>query len=225
VERAVTLWRRVADAVLSATLAPPCAVCQQILEQPLAGAVCERCWRLIDGGPLRIQTTGLISSAGAIGEYEGVLRDIIHVLKYQGRRSTAARLSALMAAHGAHVLADADAVVPVPLHARRERERGFNQADDLTCALQLPVTRALRRLRSTAPQVDLPAAERQGNVKNAFEVVDRVRGLAVAGKTLVLVDDVTTTGATLEACARVLRNAGAADVRALTAARVSSARR
>jgi ComF family protein len=221
----VTVWRRVADAVLSAILAPPCAVCQQILEQPLAGAVCERCWRLVGGVPLRLQTSGLISSAGAIGEYDGVLREIIHALKYHGRRSTAPRLSALMAAHGAHVLADADAVVPVPLHSRRERERGFNQADDLTCALQLPVMRPLRRLRSTAPQVDLSAAERERNVKNAFEVIDRTPRSALAGKILVLVDDVTTTGATLEACARVLRKAGAADVRALTAARVSSALR
>jgi ComF family protein len=222
----VTVWRRVADAVLSAIFAPPCAVCEQILEQPLAGAVCERCWRSVGGVPLRFQTSGLISSAGAIGEYEGVLREIIHALKYQGRRSTAPRLSALMAAHGAHVLADADAVVPVPLHSRRERERGFNQADDLTCALQLPVMRPLRRLRSTAPQVDLPAAERRRNVKNAFEVVDRAqRSGVVAGKILVLVDDVTTTGATLEACARALRKAGAADVRALTAARVLSALR
>jgi predicted amidophosphoribosyltransferase len=86
--------------------------------------------------------------------------------------------------------------------------------------------RPLRRLRSTAPQVDLPAAERQRNVKNAFEVVDRAqRSGVVAGKILVLVDDVTTTGATLEACARALRKAGAADVRALTAARVLSALR
>jgi ComF family protein len=215
----MTSWRPLVGSLLSALFAPPCAVCERVLDQPLDGAVCDRCWGTIVALPAPFQSTALITAAGAIGEYDGVLREIIHALKYQGRRSTASRLAAVMAERGAAILAGADAVVPVPLHSRRERERGFNQAADLARGVGMPVLHVLRRLHSTRPQVELPAAERHRNVKDAFEVVGRSH---VSGRILVLVDDVTTTGATIEACARVLKAAGAAEIRALTAARVAS---
>jgi ComF family protein len=121
------------------------------------------------------------------------------------------------------VLRDADAVVPVPLHPRRLRARGFNQSADLAEGLGLAVLHALARTRWTEPQTGLPAARRHRNVRGAFAVrrdAGDLRGLC-----LVLVDDVSTTGATLEACARALTGAGAAEVRALTAARASTSRR
>jgi ComF family protein len=230
--------RRITDSLLSALFAPPCAVCARVLDRPLDGAVCADCWSAVSfSHPVR--GDALIARAGALGEYEGALREIIHALKYDGRRSIAPRLAQLMARHGETVLAGADAVVPVPLHPRRQRERGFNQADDLARGLGAPVVRVLRRTRMTAPQVDLPAPARDRNVRDAFALggspgaglgaLVRKRRPSdrpeLAGKVLVLVDDVTTTGATLEACARVLREAGTKEIRALTAARVASARR
>ncbi|MGE3513376.1 MAG: ComF family protein [Vicinamibacterales bacterium] len=122
-----------------------------------------------------------------------------------------------MRAHGEAVLAGADAVVPVPLHRARRRQRGFNQAHDLARQLGLPTLRALRRIRATDPQADLPAEARRINVQGAF-VCNRT-WTDWRGATLVLVDDVCTTGSTLDACARALRAGGAADVRAITAAR------
>ena len=119
---------------------------------------------------------------------------------------------------GADVLAGAAYAVPVPLHRRRRRERGFNQAADLARQLRLPVLRALRRSKPTATQTGLPAARRHRNVRDAFVATRAAR--ALRGEVVVLVDDVCTTGATLEACARVLKAAGAAEVRAITAARV-----
>lgn len=233
------MMRRVADAVLAALLAPPCAVCARVLEHPLDGAVCEHCWNAITCLALPAHGTPVIRHAAAVGEYEGVLREIIHALKYKGRRSIAPRLARLMALHGSQVLAHADAVVPVPLHPDRQRERGFNQADDLARGLGLPVAPLLRRTRMTPPQVELPATARHANVRGAFEVIGgsvdrpeefvrRGRSLQrpdIAGRIFVLVDDVTTTGATLEACAHALKQAGAKDVRALTAARVRPALR
>lgn len=217
---------------------PPCAACGRVLDRPLGGAVCDACWTAArslahpDGLDRRLEGVDALASAGL---YEGRLRDIIHALKYDGRRSIAPQLGAFMREAGAAVLAGADAVVPVPLHWRRERARGFNQAAELARQLGLPVWPLLCRRASTAPQVDLPADQRRRNVAEAFALAKPVRNrrvedggspdrhrLRCAGLTLVLVDDVMTTGATLEACARVLKRAGARQVRALTAARVAS---
>jgi len=124
-----------------------------------------------------------------------------------------------MRVSGADLVGGADVAVPVPLHRSRQRSRGFNQAADLARHLGLPVRAALRRVRATPSQTDLPAARRHANVRDAFAMR---RGQDVRGLRIVLVDDVCTTGATLEACARVLRDGGATQVSALTAARVAS---
>jgi ComF family protein len=152
-----------------------------------------------------------------------VLRSIVHALKYEGRRSLARPLALLMRDRGAVVLDGAAAVVPVPLHPSRRRHRGFNQADDLARHLGLPVVDALRRLRATAPQAELPAARRHANVRDAFAA--RRRAASLRTSVVVLIDDVSTTGATLNACAHALKEAGVREVRALTAARVVSAPR
>jgi len=123
---------------------------------------------------------------------------------------------------GGDVLAGADLVVPVPLHRSRERSRGFNQARELARHLDLPIADALARRRNTPSQADLPAARRYANVRGAFAIAAPAR---VARRTVVLVDDVSTTGATLHACAAVLLDAGAAEVRALTAAKAVAIRR
>jgi predicted amidophosphoribosyltransferase len=133
---------------------------------------------------------------------------------------------------GADLLAGVDCSIPVPLHPSRRRHRGFNQAADLARGLGPPVCAALKRTRATATQASLPAARRHGNVRGAFAITragrrlfERARGdgdHAAAGLIVLLVDDVSTTGATLDACARVLKAAGAREVRALTAARVAT---
>jgi ComF family protein len=169
----------------------------------------------------------------AVGTYDGALGDVLHALKYHRRRSVARRLGALMRNAGADVLSGADVVVPVPLHPRREFSRGFNQAALLARELGPPSVALLRRVVHTPPQVGLPAARRHRNLRGAFVLRSRGwRGLwppsaqpaSPHGLVIVLVDDVATTGATLEACARVLIEAGAREVRAVTAARVSRSR-
>jgi ComF family protein len=114
-------------------------------------------------------------------------------------------------------------LIPIPLHASRYRQRGFNQARELAGHLGPPLLEVLRRRLATRAQVELAADQRRANVSGAF-VMRRCGcgALHIRGKTLVLIDDVSTTGATLESCARVLRDAGAAHVYALTAARVVS---
>jgi ComF family protein len=123
-----------------------------------------------------------------------------------------------MRERGFEIIHGAQAAVPVPLHRSRRRQRGFNQAEDLAEALGIPVVTALRRVRATPSQVALPAARRHRNVRGAFAVTRNAASLA--GMRVVLVDDVATTGATLDACARVLKEIGVIEVRALTAARV-----
>jgi len=159
--------------------------------------------------------------ARAAAEYEGVTRDAIHALKFHGKRALARPLAALIVETCRDALAgDVAALVPVPLGRARERERGFNQAaliaERVGAALAVPVrSRWLGRVRATGPQTDLGAAERRANVRDAFAAVT-----AVAGRHVVVVDDVLTTGATAAECARILRSAGAARVGVLTVARV-----
>ncbi len=117
------------------------------------------------------------------------------------------------------MLEDADLAVPVPLHRARKRARGFNQAAEIAGHLTIPASSALKRTRATVSQTDLPAEARHANVRNAFALR---RHIDIQGQVIVLIDDVRTTGATLEACARALLDGGAREVRALTAARVVS---
>ena len=249
--------RGAADAVVSALLAPTCAVCGRLLDQPTQGCVCDSCWRSVlpitppicdtCGDPFARSTKSLIQNsqcvraptrcahcsksessvkrARAVGEYEGTLREIIHVLKYAGRLSLAKPLAAQMRSRGADVLGAVDCVVPVPLHWRREHQRGFNQAYEIARHIGPPVVCALIRGRPTRPQVELAADRRKANVAGAF--VGRralFRKDDIRGKTVLLIDDVSTTGATLDACAHALHERGALVVYALTAARVVTRR-
>jgi ComF family protein len=121
---------------------------------------------------------------------------------------------------GTDILHGVACAIPVPLHSSRRRQRGFNQAADLARHVGLPVVHALRRVRATTMQTGLPAAQRHRNLRDAFAVTRAGRSLG--GATVLLIDDVSTTGATLDACAHALKQAGVTEVRALTAARVVS---
>jgi ComF family protein len=205
---------------------PPCAACRQPLGAPLDGAVCAACWASLGAGrgiDVRFAPPHAVRWAAAVDAYEGRMKDVIHALKYDRRRSIAPRLGALMRESGAALLHGADAVVPVPLHRRREYSRGFNQAHDLATHLGLPVVPLLRRVMFTRSQIELPKEARLANVNDAFAWHRDLRSLIPDPRIVVLVDDVATTGATLESCARVLLQSGVREVRALTAARVVSA--
>ncbi|MDP6580946.1 MAG: ComF family protein [Vicinamibacterales bacterium] len=238
------------DAVLAVLLAPACPVCQTLLERPTRGSVCPACWDAVPrltppvcdrcGDPLpswRVisqdrarcprcrRRPSALDRGRAVGPYEGTLRRIVHLFKYDRCHTLAAPLGALMRHHGSDLLADADCVVPVPLHPRRKRARGFNQAAELAAQLGPPVVHALRRTVATSPQTRLPAGRRHGNVRGVFSPARAFGGWGDGGGSMrdacvVLIDDVATTGATLEACARVLRRCGSREVRALTLARV-----
>ena len=187
--------------------------------------MCDGCWSSIQNTRSLDEHFGAphpVSWHTAVDAYDGRMKDIIHALKYDRRRSISPRLGALMRGAGEAMLADADCVVPVPLHPWREYRRGFNQAHELAIHLGPPVVPLLTRMRHTPSQIDLPREQRLANVKDAFTLS---RGGGPSGPSIVvLVDDVSTTGATLDSCARVLKAAGIAEVRALTAARVVNAR-
>lgn len=237
-----------ADALLSALLAPQCPVCHGALHSPRKGPVCAECWACVRhlrpplcercGDPLPsgredglaglrcaacARGVWVLDRGRAFGAYDGALRDIVHVFKYRQRRSLAAPLSRMMASAGADVLRGASCAVPVPLHPWRRLRRGFNQASDLAAHLGLPVVHALSRRKMTLVQAGLTSPQRGLNVRDAFRLspwlAPSTRERFIAGKVVVLVDDVRTTGATLDACALVLKAAGAREVRALTAAR------
>jgi ComF family protein len=154
--------------------------------------------------------------------HSGPLRQAIHDLKYRDLTALAAPLGQMMASAWAALDGNwiPQAVVPVPLHPRRQRQRGYNQsallARELAATLQLPVLDdILQRVKSTVPQVDLDVEQRRTNVQGAF----RCQPGSLAGLSVLLVDDVCTTGATLSSACQALKAAGASSVLAYTLAR------
>ncbi len=197
----------------------------------ITGPVCRMCGlpQALDLGPEALCAACIArprawSRARAALAYDDVSRRPILDLKRSGRRDGLAVMATWMALAGADLLAQADVIVPVPLHYLRLASRGYNQSGWLARALAartgVPVRlAALERHRATPSQAGLSPRARRRNVRGAFRVRRSHMG-AIRGKRVLLVDDVLTTGATLEASARALRAAGAQDVMALVLARV-----
>jgi len=225
-------------------LPPLCPACRGLVGND--GGLCAACWAQLsfiapplcdrlgtplgyDPGPGVLSTEAItnppaFARARAAVRYDDIASALVHALKYGDRLDLAPTMGRWMARAGRELTDDADALVPVPLHWRRLWMRRFNQAAALARAIakssRVPVLDdALKRLRATPQQVGLKRAERATNVQGAFQVPDE-RNAAVAGRRLVLIDDVLTSGATADACARALLRAGAARVDVLVFARV-----
>lgn len=168
----------------------------------------------------------------AYGSYEGGLRDLIHLLKYEHVRPAANLLGRMLAEVIAQLIkecAEPPVVVAVPLHKRKYHERGFNQAELIAesalklkpAGLELRLARgALVRTRATSSQTGLNSHQRRENIRGAFAVA---KPEVVAGRDVLLVDDVFTTGTTVAECARLLRRAGATRIWVATVARTLKA--
>jgi ComF family protein len=225
---------------------PSCLACRKATAAP--NCLCPACWSQINfierpycdrlGTPFAydLGVPGLLSPeamanppvygrARAVAKFEdGPVRHLVHRLKYSDRMELAKPLGLWMARAGRDVLAGADALVPVPLHRRRLTWRQFNQADALARAIsRISGVKiedfALERVKPTTSQVGLSRSQRATNVQGAFKVSDDARA-AVEGRSIVLVDDVLTSGATINAAARTLLRAGARNVDVLVFARV-----
>jgi ComF family protein len=188
---------------------PWCALCGRPLSRS-GFHLCSQC----------LQAPPLIDGIRSVGFFEGVLREAIHHFKYGGLMVLGEPLGELAAEGWRSLRLPGDVIVPVPLHARRVRERGYNQsallARELGRRVGLPVLEsALSRTRETVPQVELNAQQRHANVADAFECVTG----EICGHAVLLVDDVCTTGATLNACAEALRKQEPRSIWALTLAR------
>jgi ComF family protein len=193
-------------------LEPPyCPRCRQPLPAGTDSHLCQAC----------LQDKPVFDLARAAVLYQGGMAGAIQRFKYHGDINLAAELGLFFNQVDISDL-PFETIIPVPLHPRRLRKRGFNQAVLLGKGLarktgrDMPL-RALRRVRNTVPQVELHHSERQKNVRGAFAVRDRS---AIKDRNILLVDDVFTTGATVNECARVLKQSGAGSVYVLTLARV-----
>jgi ComF family protein len=198
-----------------ALLAPPlCWCCHAPAPrgEPLC-ATCRRSLRWLGGGPVRVAGMEVWAPLA----YEGAARELVRALKYRGAERLAGAMAAPIAATAPRAFA-VGCLVPVPLHPARLRRRGFNQAEllarELSRRTTLEVADCLERARPRAPQAGRPRAERVGGLPGI-----RLRPQAGVPGSVVLVDDVVTTGATVAACARALRSAGACEVRVLAYAR------
>ncbi len=239
--------RRVAGAIADLVMPPLCLSCHAPLTSH--DALCPGCWSKIDfigpplcdrlGLPMPFDAGGTMVSAAAIADppdydraravarFDGVMRTLVHDLKFRDRHDARRLLGRWLVRAGAELLAGAELIVPVPLTRLRLLSRRFNQA----AILAQEVSRitgigaeplALLRTRRTRPQLGLSRAERRKNVAGAFAVADAYKA-RIAGARLVLIDDVITTGATARACARALKRAGVARVDVLALAMVTDA--
>lgn len=195
-----------------------CDRCEVLLEPANGAGRCPNCSARWDetGNCPRCFGWQALDGVRASFEMVGAARKVVHGLKYRGVRSLAERM-----AEGMEALREAtpfDVAVPVPLHRSRERQRGFNQAELILERLEWPRPAGrLRRIRNTPHQVGKHQAERRSNVSGAFAY----EGPSLAGLTVAIVDDVVTTGATVNECARVLRDYGARRVFGIAYARAS----
>ena len=221
------------EALLSLLFPPRCPACGRYVET--RGGWCDPCLH----AAIRVRRLALtpmqrsvLAAAWTLGSYEGALRDLVRALKYQGRtehlraiavflRAASPALCRLLQEDGGARLPGArfDAAVAVPLHAARERQRGFNQTERIFASWLadegLAMERLLVRVKETRPQYGLSREERARNLMNAFAPA---AGAAIRGRRILLLDDIFTTGTTALHCAEVLRRAGAVQVAVLTLA-------
>ncbi len=225
-------------------LPPQCLSCRGGLIE--AGGLCPECWAKVtfigapscavtglpfgyDPGPGSLSAEAIAEPpdyhrARAVARYDDGTRPLVHALKFRDRLDVAGPMGALMAQSGRDFLNCADILIPVPLYRMRLWRRRYNQSAELARAIgqcaDISVRHdVLQRVRPTRPQVGLTASQRRRNVDGAFAVADALRPV-IAGKRVVLVDDVITTGATANACASALRRACAEQVDVLAFARV-----
>ncbi|OVE77169.1 hypothetical protein BVX99_03345 [bacterium F16] len=205
---------------------PICSTCFSDLSI-IHGRTCTKC-----GGPLLTEHARCREctdsprvwwqSAVSAFCFDGLSREAVHRFKYHGDVSLIPFLSDACISAWNERCPDktVDCIVPVPLHWLRKLRRGYNQSEmictEISQALSAPMIRAVKRVRWTPPQAQLSKSKRQNNLKNAFLVSNQER---IRGKSLLLVDDVMTTGSTLNECSRQLVKAGAAEVNILTIAR------
>ncbi|QIG95833.1 MULTISPECIES: ComF family protein [unclassified Bradyrhizobium] len=236
-------WLRTARLMLDIALPTLCVSCRE----PVHGeGVCAACWAKLsfiaqpfcprlgipfvyDPGPELLSMEAIANPpsyqrARAAVRYDDVARTLVHALKYQDRTDLAPTMGRWMARAGKELLEEADMLVPVPLHWRRGWSRRYNQSGALAKAIARQsgvkmVSEALRRVRATEQQIGLSRKDRASNVQGAFGVAAE-RKADIQGRRVILVDDVLTSGATVDACARALLRAKASQVDVLVFARV-----
>lgn len=202
-------------------IAPICTDCWQEI-RPYQGPGCQKCGRpLVSGQSLVcgdcIAEEPSFKPAVSYGLYDGTLRKAINLLKYYGLKRLSKPLSDFLLQRE---IPDADLIIPVPLHEKSLRHREFNQsallANYIAKNAGVPlILDCLIKAKDTAHQVGLHSRERRKNIKNAFAVKNRA---VIKGKSILIIDDVITTGATIRECSRVLAKAGAGDIHVMTLA-------
>jgi ComF family protein len=237
------VWSHAARLALDIALPTLCVACRE----PVDGeGVCAECWAKLsfiappfcprlgipfvyDPGPDLLSMEAIANPpayqrARAAVRYDDVARTLVHALKFQDRTDLAPAMGRWMERAGRELLEEADVLVPVPLHWRRGWSRRYNQSGALARIIEQQsgvrlTPEALRRVRPTQQQIGLSRSERASNVQGAFKVASH-RQSEIQGRHVVLVDDVLTSGATVDACARALLRAKAASVDVLVFARV-----
>jgi len=216
--------------VANSDFSPLCSFCLDGI-RPLRGPFCHKCGVPVPGNLLESHAlcsscregSFRFSEARSWGLYEGELRRVIQAFKFDGHLRLVAPLADFLRQCQSEHFSNPDCIVPVPLHPKRRRQRGFDQtlllAKSLSAKANIPLLRCIRRARNTVPQFGLNHEDRRRNIKGAFELT---KGQGLEGKSILIVDDVMTTGATVEEMCRVLQTkAKPDDVRVLTVARVS----
>lgn len=208
------MFHNLLNSLLELLFPDRCAGCKRT-----GALLCARCRDVLNIYTGTVRRLPALDGVSIAYVYQGPLRDAIHQLKYRRRRRMAGPLGELLVPFARPHAATLDAIIPIPMHAARYAERGFNQAEliaqTVAAGVQIPcLGSSITRVRATAQQAKLNAQERQQNMRGAFAW----KGGTPPARVL-LIDDVLTTGATMDACAQTLREAGSREVYGLALAR------
>ena len=207
--------KRIFNSILNFFFPQQCMICGRIIYSDKNEYHCSKCKKLLNLNPHTARKGIFLKECWAISHHRGIIKELIYLFKYQNKPYLSTFFGEILADYlKEKIFLNFDLIIPIPLHKRRQEERGYNQSELLANVVSKKLNisvdkKSLKRIKNTISQFELNLKQRKDNIKNAFEIKNK--GI-INGKTILLIEDISTTGTTLEECSRILKKAKAKEV-------------